>query len=730
MRGEAQAGVLDTSSIRSQKRGRPAARSRPRGLRRLELALLVRRPHADRDRAPGRVTRAHSRSATTGSSANCSELKLGDRVEARVRPRQRAPGDRRTGRRPGRAAGDRDHRGAPSIRSPARRARVPARRTAHCHSRRRAPASLAQPERVGDHVPRRRGSPAQCSSKIAASSFQRFMGAKTDCERDPHRRAPQPRHGTVRGPLDSVICPVSSLSPSFSARWPSPPPPRRRPHPQRDLDAPRGHPPRDDRVRLARPPPQGRRHDRRALRPRPRQAASAIKKVGMHGTDTRYPSTITSKNVWRVNVRYTVRLEDRGPEGHRAEDQADRRAPLSVRVRSGLVTSCRSGSVSARQGCRTGRRGRVRHPVRERARLTRSPLVPISFDVARASPMPARTRSRPSAGRGALRLARHTLASVADGQKGCWVVVRAGGRGHVFGSGVAFADTPVTIRPWAADNTYLRRGRPRWRRAADRRAAHGRQPRPQGPVGADRVPDGRAKRSTAARSGTRAYGLYVPDYYLKTNYRFLDGSPRCDTALPPHRRRTRTATASPPLQDCNDLDVGDPPRGRSSSGQRRRRELRRDPRGAAADDRRRLGPPATLTARARPHGAPAGHQRAPPNMTVELRCSGPPHCPFKRRTTTAARGGRINVLSGRTSASAIATASGQTLNSGSPRRTGSARSSATSCGAAIPRVPDALSDPGHDVTDPLHLAVRPRRRRSRRVRALGRLERRCRSRCG
>ena len=32
----------------------------------------------------------------------------------------------------------------------------------------------------------------------------------------------------------------------------------------------------------------------------------------MHGTDTRYRATITSKSDWRVNVRYTVRLKIAG----------------------------------------------------------------------------------------------------------------------------------------------------------------------------------------------------------------------------------------------------------------------------------------------------------------------------------------------------------------------------------------------------------------------------------
>lgn len=39
---------------------------------------------------------------------------------------------------------------------------------------------------------------------------------------------------------------------------------------------------------------------------------AAIEKVGMHGTDTAYSSTVTSTNAWRVNVRYTVRLKIAG----------------------------------------------------------------------------------------------------------------------------------------------------------------------------------------------------------------------------------------------------------------------------------------------------------------------------------------------------------------------------------------------------------------------------------
>jgi hypothetical protein len=44
----------------------------------------------------------------------------------------------------------------------------------------------------------------------------------------------------------------------------------------------------------------------------PGKRASAIKKVGMHGTDTRYRSTVTSTSALRANVRYTVRLKIAG----------------------------------------------------------------------------------------------------------------------------------------------------------------------------------------------------------------------------------------------------------------------------------------------------------------------------------------------------------------------------------------------------------------------------------
>jgi hypothetical protein len=44
----------------------------------------------------------------------------------------------------------------------------------------------------------------------------------------------------------------------------------------------------------------------------PGKRPSALVKHGMHGDDTVYRSTITSKHAFRVNVRYTVRLKIAG----------------------------------------------------------------------------------------------------------------------------------------------------------------------------------------------------------------------------------------------------------------------------------------------------------------------------------------------------------------------------------------------------------------------------------
>jgi hypothetical protein len=44
----------------------------------------------------------------------------------------------------------------------------------------------------------------------------------------------------------------------------------------------------------------------------PGKRPGALRKVGMHGPDTRYSSTVKSKSRFRVGVRYTVRLEIAG----------------------------------------------------------------------------------------------------------------------------------------------------------------------------------------------------------------------------------------------------------------------------------------------------------------------------------------------------------------------------------------------------------------------------------
>ena len=44
----------------------------------------------------------------------------------------------------------------------------------------------------------------------------------------------------------------------------------------------------------------------------PGKRPGALHKIGMHGTDTRYASTVASKGRWRVGARYTVRLEIAG----------------------------------------------------------------------------------------------------------------------------------------------------------------------------------------------------------------------------------------------------------------------------------------------------------------------------------------------------------------------------------------------------------------------------------
>src|ERR1700755_2028925 len=114
----------------------------------------------------------------------------------------------------------------------------------------------------------------------------------------------------------------------------------------------------------------------------------------------------------------------------------------------------------------------------------------------------------------------------------------------------ARADTPVTsLRPWAADNTYLAQD------DLDGRA----QPQSEPRTVVNHVRKGQWVKIECQTVGEEVYGsalwdkvngLYVPDHYLKTyTTGFLDGAPRCDAAPPPPpppRRRTPTATRSRP----------------------------------------------------------------------------------------------------------------------------------------------------------------------------------------
>src|SRR5262245_7715052 len=117
---------------------------------------------------------------------------------------------------------------------------------------------------------------------------------------------------------------------------------------------------------------------------------------------------------------------------------------------------------------------------------------------------------------------------------------------------VARADTPVTsLRPWAADNTYLAED------DLDGRPGPADQPRSV----VDHVRKDQWVRIECQALGQEMYGsavwdrvngLYVPDAYLKTYATgMLEGAPRCDAAPPPPPPDA-DGDGFPAAQDCND----------------------------------------------------------------------------------------------------------------------------------------------------------------------------------
>ena len=274
---------------------------------------------------------------------------------------------------------------------------------------------------------------------------------------------------------------------------------RQRPDPQRDLAARRRQPPRHHPVRLRPSPAQGRRHDRRPLRDGPRQDARPRSRRSACTATTPATSRRSRPRALARQRPLHGPPRDRRPEGHRAQDQADRRAEKCRRYEhwvagtpptcasSSPSSSCCSGSSRAsrppphhrRSGlpglpgrqsvehrhlegarrhvaqlhrlarddgavARLRRQRRVRHPVRERAVL-RSRWC-RSRSTSTTSPTRARTRSRP------------TRRSRAAATATCWCCARATAScsSSTRPRSRARAGTPTAARVWNLNSNALR----------------------------------------------------------------------------------------------------------------------------------------------------------------------------------------------------------------------------------------------------------------------------------